>query len=48
MDKNTDDACKVKEVVRIVGTPQIQLQLAKYIKQLKEGTKIFQQKFHRL
>ena len=41
MDKNTDDACKVKEVMRVVGTPQIQLQLAKYIKQLKEGTEIF-------
>lgn len=36
VDKNTDDAHKIKEVMRKVGTPQIQLQLAKYIKQLKE------------
>ena len=38
VDKSTDDSYKIKEVMRKVGTPQIQLQLAKYIKQLKEGT----------
>ena len=37
VDKNTDDSHKIKEVMRLVGTPLIQLQLAKYIKQLKEG-----------
>lgn len=36
VDKSTDDSYKIKEVMRKVGVPQIQLQLAKYIKQLKE------------
>ena len=43
VDKSTDDAHKIKEVMRIVGTPQIQLQLAKYIKQLKEGILLYSQ-----
>ena len=48
VDKNTDDSYKIKEVMRKVGVPQIQLQLAKYIKQLKEGRCYFNFNFYKI
>ena len=37
VDKEKDDGPKLKEAMRIDGTPVIQMQLAKYIQQLKDG-----------
>lgn len=36
-DKNTDEAYKVKEVMRKCGTDVIRKQLAQYVKELRES-----------
>jgi len=37
VDKDTGEGPKLKEIMRVTGTPILQQQFAKYIKMLKEG-----------